>query len=143
MRHSLNLESLFHLNMSRFSHDANKGFFNVILQKMYKITRQKRRRHSSLKSHMLHSFNFNKLLPCRGSQKRRGKHSWALCQPNEQFPTQASSLQVTLCSHVDCVDVYWGCRLVYSPRLIPCQLIIAPRYQLHQKVTLAAFERKI
>lgn len=56
------------------------------------ITREKKRVHSSLRTHMLHSLNFNKLLPCRGSQKRRGKRSWAPCQPNEQFPTRASPL---------------------------------------------------
>lgn len=56
------------------------------------------------------------------------------------------------CSRVDCADVYWGCRLcvfapLQQPRLIPtppslpCQLIIAPRYRLHQKVTRKKRER--
>lgn len=43
--------------------------------------------------------------------------------------------EVILCSHVDCVDVYWGCRLAPA-EAYPLSADYCSRYRLHQKVTL-------
>lgn len=45
------------------------------------------------------------------------------------------SPEVILCSHVDCVDVYWGCRLA-AAEAYPLSADYCSRYRLHQKVTL-------
>lgn len=45
------------------------------------------------------------------------------------------SPEVILCSHVDCADVYWGCRLA-AAEAYPLSADYCSRYRLHQKVTL-------
>lgn len=45
------------------------------------------------------------------------------------------SPEVILCSHVDCADVYWGCRLA-AAAAYPLSADYCSRYRLHQKVTL-------
>ena len=98
--------------------------------------------------------NFNKLLPCAGWRGVwGGGGSAVLCAVSAKwtFPTEASSLQGHPLCTCWCVLRLQTCVFVpiQQPRLIPpptplpsCQLIIAPRYRLHQKVTRGGKENR-
>lgn len=80
-------------------------------------------------------------------ERLKGLRSWAPFQPNEHFPPmppllRSSSVHMLIARMcIEAADL--RIRLDGSRGLSPCQLIIAPRYRLHQKVTLvqAAFFR--
>lgn len=51
----------------------------------------------------------------QAGEKRRRSAVLSAVWAKWTSPGEASPLRLILCSHVDCVDVYWGCRLAYSP----------------------------